>query len=126
MAEFRVLRSYNYIDKNPVIDVMRTALEDAGVGVADKKLKIAADISGLSVGCLHGLFHGKTRNPQHRTVAGLMCAFGYQEQWSLKKKIDLEKERVAGLKWTAEQNAKRPEAKKRVKKKAKRKGNGKA
>src|SRR4051812_29648418 len=104
MADLRILRTYRYIDKNPVIDRMRTALQDAGVGVEEKRLQVAADISGISRSCLHGLFHGNTRNPQHRTVAGLMTAFGYEEHWRRKRRIDLEHERKVAADWLKRQN----------------------
>jgi hypothetical protein len=117
MAELRVLRTYRYINKNPIIDRMRTALQNAGVGVEKRRLQIAADISGLSRGCLHGLFHGGTRNPQHRTVAGIMTAFGYEEEWRLKRKIDIEAERKIAADWLLKQeaNKKRGNAKSKAK-----------
>jgi hypothetical protein len=120
-----VLRTYRYVDKDPAIDVMRTALQDAGIGVEKRKLKIAADIAGLSVGCLLGLFHGGTRTPQHRTVMGLMTAFGYQERWELERKIDIEKEREVALAWAAKQNTQRKK-KRASRKHANGKANGKA
>jgi hypothetical protein len=106
MADLRILRTYRYIDKNPVIDVMRTALQDVGIGVEKKRLRIAAEISGLSHSCLEGLFHGETRNPQHRTVLGLMTSIGYKETWTVDREIDIDKEREVARAWLAKQEKK--------------------
>jgi hypothetical protein len=116
MAELRVLRTYRYVDKNPVIDKMRTVLQDEGLF---KKLQIVHEISGISSSCLHGLFHGATRNPQHRTVAGIMTSLGYEEQFVKAKEIDIEKERKAAAEWLDRQE------KKTAKAAPKRKANGK-
>jgi hypothetical protein len=105
MADLKVLRTYRYIDKNPVIDVMRTALQDVGLGVEKKRLRIASEISGISHSCLDAMFHGITRNPQHRTVAGLMTAIGYKEEWVSIKEIDIDKEREAARAWLKRQEA---------------------
>jgi hypothetical protein len=113
MADLRILRTYRYIDKNPVIDVMRTALQDVGIGVEKRRLRIAAEISGLSHSCLEALFHGETRNPQHRTVMGLMTSIGYKESWTVEKEIDIDKEREIARAWLAKQD-KKPAAKKRL------------
>jgi hypothetical protein len=121
MADLRILRTYRYIDKNPVIDVMRTALQDVGIGVEKKRLRIAAEISGLSHSCLEALFHGETRNPQHRTVMGLMTSIGYKESWTVEKEIDIDKEREIARAWLAKQEKapKKPAAKRLQKRKRK-------
>jgi hypothetical protein len=118
MADLKVLRTYRYIDKNPVIDVMRTALQDVGIGVEKKKLRIAAEITGISHSCLEALFHGITRNPQHRTVAGLMTGIGYKEEWKPVREIDIEKEREVARAWLAKQEkeaAAKPKKKRTIK-----------
>jgi hypothetical protein len=118
MADLRVLRTYRYIDKNPVIDKMRTVLQDEGLF---KKLNLVHELSGISASCLHGLFHGDTRNPQHRTVAGVMSALGYEEQFIKTKDLDIEKERKAAADWFAKQEREREREKAKPAKK-----NGKA
>jgi hypothetical protein len=110
MADMRVLRTYRYTDKNPVIDKMRTVLQDEGLF---KHLTIVHEISGISTSCLHALFHGATRNPQHRTVAGVMTSLGYEEQFIKTKDIDVEAERKVAADWLAKQEAKRAEKPKR-------------
>jgi hypothetical protein len=114
MAEMRVLRTYRYVDKNPVIDKMRTVLQDEGLF---KKLPIVHELSGISTSCLHALFHGATRNPQHRTVAGVMTSLGYEETFQKIKDIDIERERKAAADWLEKQDAgkdKRKKQKRRV------------
>lgn len=81
---------------------MRTVLQDEGLF---KKLTIVHELSGISTSCLHGLFHGGTRNPQHRTVAGIMTSLGYEETFQKVKEIDVEKERKAAADWWAKQEA---------------------
>jgi hypothetical protein len=102
MGDLRVLRTYRYIDKNPVIDKMRTVLQDEGLF---KKLTIVHELSGISTSCLNALFHGNTRNPQHRTVAGVMSSLGYEETFQKVKDIDVEKERKLAADWLAKQEA---------------------
>jgi hypothetical protein len=105
MAELRVLRTYRYIDKNPVIDKMRTVLQDEHLFT---KLGLVHELSGISTSCLHALFHGNTRNPQHRTVAGVMTALGYREEFVKEHDIDIEKERKAAKAWAEKQEQAKP------------------
>jgi transcriptional regulator with XRE-family HTH domain len=67
----RLYRSYVFIDKDPVIDVIRTAMQDAKV----KPAKVARD-SGVSPTTLGNWFHGPTRRPQFSTVAAVANALG--------------------------------------------------
>ena len=64
-------RTYRFVDKDPVIDVLRTAQQDAKV----KPAKIAA-ASGVSTSTIHGWFHGKTRKPQFATVVAVARSIG--------------------------------------------------
>jgi hypothetical protein len=105
MGELRVLRTYRYIDKNPVIDKMRTVLQDEKLFT---KLGLVHELSGISTSCLHNLFHGNTRNPQHRTVAGVMTALGYREEFVKDHDIDIDKERKAAAAWLERQEQGKP------------------
>jgi hypothetical protein len=120
MADLRVLRTYRYIDKNPVIDKMRTVLQDEGLFT---KLNLVHELSGISSSCLYGLFHGDTRNPQHRTVAGVMSSLGYEETFVKTKDLDIEKERKAAAAWAEKQEKEKPKTNGHAKpKKTKKKG----
>jgi DNA-binding phage protein len=64
-------KSYVFVDKDPIIDVVRTAVEDAG----EKYKKVSAE-SGVSTTCMYGWFRGKTRRPQYATVMAVLRAVG--------------------------------------------------
>lgn len=67
-------KTYVFRDKDPVIDVLRTAKADAKA----KDSAIAAT-SGVSSSTLHGWFGGKTRKPQFATVVAVARAIGATE-----------------------------------------------
>ena len=62
-------RTYVFRDKDPVIDVLRTAKEEATISSI-------AESSGVSPSTLHGWFGGKTRKPQFATVVAVARAIG--------------------------------------------------
>ena len=68
--------SYNFVDKDPVIDLMRSISEHQEIGIP----RIAAQ-SGVSEGTIRNWFYGKTKKPQFATVAAVMSAMGYRVQW---------------------------------------------
>jgi hypothetical protein len=84
------------VDKNPVIDKVRTIVQDEGL---IKKLGIVHEISGVSTSTLNNWFNGDTRSPQHATIAAVITSLGYQEEFVKQKDIDVEKERKAGAAW---------------------------
>jgi hypothetical protein len=92
----RVYRTYNYVDKNPVIDKVRTLVQDEGL---IKKLGVVHEISGVSTSTLDNWFNGTTRSPQHATIAAVITSLGYQEEFVKKKEIDLDKEREVAARW---------------------------
>jgi len=65
----RIYKAYNFQDKDPIIDAMRTAFEDAGGSYTSIK-------SGVSYSTVRNWFHGKTRRPQFATVAEFSLACG--------------------------------------------------
>lgn len=70
----RTVGTYKYYlfkDKNPIIDRLRTILKDFGWSY--QKL---AEETGLSYGCVWGLFEGATIDPRHSTAARIALAFG--------------------------------------------------
>jgi len=68
---FKTYRSYSFTDKDPIIDRLRTAVQDSGLSYA----KVSAE-SDVSVNCLREWFEGKTRRPQFATVAAVFSALG--------------------------------------------------
>lgn len=105
----RVYRTYNYIDKNPVIDKVRTLVQDEGL---IKKLGVVHEISGVSTSTLDNWFNGTTRSPQHATVAAVITSLGYKEEFVKDHDIDLEAERKVAADWLAKQEKKAAAVKK--------------
>lgn len=65
-------KSYRFINKDPIIDKVRTAVQDSKV--SDKVL--TAD-SGVSSACRRGWFKGATKRPQYATINATLRAIGY-------------------------------------------------
>lgn len=64
-------RTYMFKDKDPVIDFVRTKVEDSKKSYAE-----ISDGSGVSKATLYNWFHGKTRRPQFATVAATLSDLG--------------------------------------------------
>jgi hypothetical protein len=112
----RVYRTYNYIDKNPVIDKVRTIAQDEGLF---ERLGIIHELSNVGTGTMRNWFHGPTRNPQHHTIAAVITALGYEEVFTKKKTVDIERERIVAAAWLAKQ-PKKPKPRANGARKAKR------
>jgi|SRR5262245_22810068 len=65
----RAYTSYNFRDKAPVVDELRTAIRDAGM-----TYRQIHEESGVSLACLYHLFSGPTRCPNFATVARIAHA----------------------------------------------------
>ena len=66
-------KSYNFKDKDPVIDHLRTLVQDSGASYQELR-----DQSGVSTSCMYGWFNGKTRRPTHAAVAAVAAVLGYR------------------------------------------------
>jgi hypothetical protein len=64
-------RSFNFIDKDPEVDVMRSLYQKQRIREAD-----LAVLAGLAVSTVKNMFGGKTRRPQHLTCCKLAGAMG--------------------------------------------------
>lgn len=92
MARFIMrYRGYNYINKNPVIDKVKTILQDEGL-YSKKQRSTLHKLTGVAVGTFDGWFEGDTRNPQHGTIMATLGGIGYEEQFVKSRKLDIEKE----------------------------------
>lgn len=74
-------KTYRFINKDPMIDQLRTVVQDAyGMGKGDKRKisysKISLE-SGVSEHCLRGWFDGGTRRPQFATMCAVARAAHY-------------------------------------------------
>ena len=99
----RLYRTYNFIDKNPVIDKTRTIIQDEGL---IKRLGIVHELSGVSVTTLSNWFNGKTRSPQHATIVAVTSSLGYEERFVKTKTFDIEAEREIAAAWQERQKKK--------------------
>jgi transcriptional regulator with XRE-family HTH domain len=72
MRTLKLYKSYNFKDKDPIIDRMRTIFEDAGISHAK-----AAALSGVSSSTFSNWFEGETKRPQFATVMAAARALGY-------------------------------------------------
>ena len=67
-----VYKTYRFIDKDPIIDQVRTAIKDAKVSHA-----YIADKSGVTQTTLRNWFTGHTRRPQAATIRAVLRSIGY-------------------------------------------------
>jgi transcriptional regulator with XRE-family HTH domain len=84
MSELRLLKSYNFVDKDPVIDKMRGPVKQSEMTYAE-----ISDKSGVSASTIYNWFEGKTKRPQYATVVAVMRVLGYKE-FFVKKGVRVE------------------------------------
>jgi hypothetical protein len=80
-------RSYNFVDKDPVIDKVRTICAREHVDNKD-----VSKISGVSTTTLFNWFEGKTRRPTYACVAAVVGSLGYTQKFVKTKQVDFERE----------------------------------
>jgi hypothetical protein len=95
-------RCYNFKTKNPVIDKMRTVLQDEGL-FAKNKRKTLHELSGVALSTFDGWFEGETKDPKHATIMATMSAIGYEEQFVKTATIDLDEELAKAARWREQQ-----------------------
>lgn len=67
----RLYKSYRFREKDPIIDAVRTAVQDTGMSYA-----AVYEASGVSASTVYNWFHGTTKRPQFATVAAVAVACG--------------------------------------------------
>jgi transcriptional regulator with XRE-family HTH domain len=80
-------RSYNFVDKDPVIDRVRTIINREGLKYGEIE-----KLSSVSSTTLHNWFEGKTRKPQYATIAAVVGAMGYHQKFVKSRQVDFVKE----------------------------------
>jgi len=65
--------TYSFKDKDPIIDELRTIIQEQKLSYDYINHK-----TGVSASCLYSWFHGKTRRPQHATVKAVVAFLGYE------------------------------------------------
>jgi transcriptional regulator with XRE-family HTH domain len=83
----RLYRSYSFIDKDPVIDRIRTIVKDEGLSYQEIHF-----IAGVAAGTLKGWFEGEVRKPQYATIAAVTYALGYKTEFVKSKQINYQRE----------------------------------
>jgi hypothetical protein len=121
-----IYRNYRFVDKDPIIDALRTVLK------SEEHLTngAASAISGVAATTFHGWFDGATRRPNNATSTQAAAALGYVRRDEMRpdgqvvvgyvktRELDLKKEREKMADWLLKQ---RGPKKKRAQRK---KGNG--
>lgn len=87
MASIGLYRYYNFVDKDPVIDRMRTIIKDEGLRESQ-----VATVSGVAKGTLDGWFKKKVRRPQFATIAAVAAGMGYEVEFRRSKGFQFERE----------------------------------
>lgn len=98
-----LLRTYRFIDKDPVCDELRTIVHEAGLS---KKLRIVAELANLHHSTIKNLFHGATRRPQNATVMAIGTSLGYKREWVKDRELNVEEELVFARQWNKREKEK--------------------
>ena len=99
-AYLKIHRTYRFRDKDPVIDEMRTLVQDEGL---IKKLRIVSQLSGVSTTTLDNWFNGDTISPQNRTICAVTSSLGYARKWEKVTDIVIETELKIAMAWNKRQ-----------------------
>ena len=106
MARTYIYRSYRFIDKDPVIDAVKTVVQAEHL-----KNSAVHAISGVATATLDNWFDGPTRQPQNSTVTAVTAALGYARSdeitedgrvivgFKRKKKLDWKEEAIKQADW---------------------------
>lgn len=73
MAKGFIYKSYNFVDKDPIIDEIRGVVQTSGA-----TYKHIEEQSGVCSATLHNWFDGKTRKPQAATINAVLRSLGYK------------------------------------------------
>lgn len=111
MADIKVYRNYQFIDKDPVIEQIKEMVEKERLL---KKPGIVHELSGVSRATIHNWFYGDTRCPRYATVMAVATSLGYRAGFRHEEKINVEAERRAAAKWRERQEAKKEAEKQRL------------
>lgn len=75
-------RAYNFRAKDPVIDELRTIVEDHfGRRVNGGDLRNIAEGGGPTVGCMRGWFFGTVKRPTNPTIEAAGRSIGFERVW---------------------------------------------
>jgi hypothetical protein len=81
-------KAYLFRTKDPVIDELRTIMQDVFGDEWGKKLGDIHRNGGPTYSCVSGWFYGKTRRPQSASIEAAGRALGYKRSWVKMKNGD--------------------------------------
>jgi len=86
----KLYKTYVFKDKDPVIDRVRTILQDEGVSYYK-----AGEQSGVSGSTIHAWMEGDTKRPQYSTIAAVVTALGYEIDFKKSNVVNIKRRRIA-------------------------------
>lgn len=76
--------TYNFVDKDPIIDKLRTIIRDENLDYNE-----IAEKAGVRVTTIMAWFYGLTRRPQFATIKAICVAVGYDLEPVRRSKIKI-------------------------------------
>jgi hypothetical protein len=74
--------AYNFKDKDPVIDELRTLFQNMNHGRLDGSFLAEVERNGgPTSSCMRAWFFGETKKPQNPTIEAAGRAMGYRRKW---------------------------------------------
>jgi hypothetical protein len=77
----RLYKSYMFKNKDPVIDEMRTIIQDNFGSITHKALKQIEADGGPTITCMDNWFKGDTKRPQSASIEAAGRAMGMKRVW---------------------------------------------
>jgi transcriptional regulator with XRE-family HTH domain len=69
-------KPYRFLDKDPIIDTLRTAIADSKL--SHREIALRANLTPQTI---RNWLYGSTHRPMHYSVAAVMNALSYRETW---------------------------------------------
>lgn len=76
MQGLKLYKSYNFVNKDPVIDRVRSIVNKEDLSYSEISVK-----SGVAVSTLYNWFEGNTKRPQYATIMAVVRSLGYKEMF---------------------------------------------
>jgi|SRR6516164_756471 hypothetical protein len=98
-GSLRLYRSYNFVEKDPIIDELRTIDQKEGLSYREVHW-----LSGISENTMRNWFEGKTKRPQNASIEAFLRALGHKRVIQKVREINYVKE-IEKAKTEATENA---------------------
>jgi hypothetical protein len=80
-----IYKSYSFRDKDPVIDELRTLIQDSYGKINHSVMSTIQQDGGPTVSCMSNWFFGTTKRPQSATIEAAGRAAGHKRVWQRMK-----------------------------------------